>query len=94
MILHRTDRLYWVDSQLNQIGHIDIQGSNRQTFTNIGEITQPYSLTVYTGGFYNDRIVFFTLAHPDCTAVVKNRILVIAKIKFNFMFRFLLFLPK
>lgn len=52
VILHRTNRLYWVDDQLDQIGHIDIQGSDRQTFTNIGEITQPYSLTVYTGGFY------------------------------------------
>lgn len=52
VILHRTNRLYWVDYQLDQIGHIDIQGSDRQTFTNIGEITQPYSLTVYTGGFY------------------------------------------
>lgn len=45
------DRLYWVDSQLDQIGHIDIQGSDRQTFTNIGQITQPFSLTVYAGGF-------------------------------------------
>lgn len=58
MILHRTDRLYWVDSQLDQIGNIDIQGSDRQTFTNIGEITQPYSLTVYAGEFYDDRIIF------------------------------------
>ncbi|CAG12634.1 unnamed protein product [Tetraodon nigroviridis] len=47
-----TDRLYWVDSQLDQVGHIDIQGSDRQTFTNIGEITQPYSLTVYTDYLY------------------------------------------
>lgn len=71
-----------MDSQLDQIGHINIQGSDRQTFTNIGEITQPYSLTVYAGGFY-DRIVFFvfflTLVNPDYTAVFKNRILVIAK---------------
>lgn len=44
------DRLYWVDSQLDQIGHIDIQGNDRQTFTNIGQITEPFSLTVYTGG--------------------------------------------
>lgn len=47
------DRLYWVDSQLDQIGHIDIQGSDRQTFTNIGQITQPFSLTVYAGGFHD-----------------------------------------
>lgn len=59
MILHRTDRLYWVDSQLDQIGNIDIQGTDRQTFTNIGEITQPYSLTVYAGEFYDDRIIFY-----------------------------------
>lgn len=51
------DRLYWVDYQLDQIGHIDIQGSDRQTFTHIGEITQPYSLTVYAGGFYDDLLL-------------------------------------
>lgn len=55
----RADRLYWVDSQLDQIGHIDIQGSDRQSFTNIGEITQPYSLTVYAGGLYDDRIILY-----------------------------------
>uniref|UniRef100_A0A8C6P698 Low density lipoprotein receptor-related protein 2b n=1 Tax=Nothobranchius furzeri TaxID=105023 RepID=A0A8C6P698_NOTFU len=43
------DRLYWVDSLLDQIGHIGIEGTDRQTFTNIGQITQPYSLTVYSG---------------------------------------------
>lgn len=58
VILHRMDRLYWVDSQLDQVGHIDIQGSDRQTFINIGEITQPYSLTVYAGGFHDDGIIF------------------------------------
>lgn len=71
-----------MDFQLDQIGHINIQGSDRHTFTNIGEITQPYSLTVYAGGFY-DRIVFvlffFALVNPGYTAVFKNRILVIAK---------------
>lgn len=54
------DRLYWVDSQLDQIGNIDIQGSDRQSFTNIGEITQPYSLTIYAGGFYDDWIIFYS----------------------------------
>lgn len=39
-----------MDNQLNQIGHIDFQGTDRQTFTDIGQITQPYSLTVFTGG--------------------------------------------
>uniref|UniRef100_A0A3B4FXS2 Low-density lipoprotein receptor-related protein 2 n=1 Tax=Pundamilia nyererei TaxID=303518 RepID=A0A3B4FXS2_9CICH len=48
------DRLYWVDTLLDQIGHIDIEGSDRQTFTNIGQITQPYSLTVYTYLYVSD----------------------------------------
>lgn len=47
---NRMDRLYWVDSLLDQIGHIGIEGFDRQTFSNIGQITQPYSLTVYSGG--------------------------------------------
>lgn len=48
-LFDRNDRLYWVDTLLDQIGHIDIEGSDRKTFTNIGQITQPYSLTIYTG---------------------------------------------
>lgn len=63
------DRLYWVDSQLDQIGHIHIHGSDRQTFTGIGEITQPYSLTVYAGGFYDDAIVCYSSSpclHSNC----------------------------
>lgn len=48
-MFNRTDRLYWVDSLLDQIGHISVEGTDRQTFTNIGQITQPYSLTVYSG---------------------------------------------
>lgn len=48
---NRMDRLYWVDSQLDQIGHISFEGYDRQTFSNIGQITQPYSLTIYTGHF-------------------------------------------
>ncbi|KAF3853604.1 hypothetical protein F7725_014292, partial [Dissostichus mawsoni] len=46
------DRLYWVDYQLEQIGHIGIEGYDRQTFTNIGQITQPYSLTIYSDYLY------------------------------------------
>ncbi|TDG98033.1 hypothetical protein EPR50_G00214030 [Perca flavescens] len=46
------DRLYWVDSQLDQIGHIGIEGYDRQTFTNIGQITQPYSLTIFSDYLY------------------------------------------
>uniref|UniRef100_A0A3P8TS06 Low density lipoprotein receptor-related protein 2b n=1 Tax=Amphiprion percula TaxID=161767 RepID=A0A3P8TS06_AMPPE len=52
------DRLYWVDSLLDQIGHIDIEGTDRKTFTNIGQITQPYSLTVYSGEFHRTRGIF------------------------------------
>lgn len=47
----RMDRLYWVDSLLAQIGHIGIEGLDRQTFSNIGQITKPYSLTIYSGAF-------------------------------------------
>ncbi|KAM9425856.1 low-density lipoprotein receptor-related protein 2 [Pholidichthys leucotaenia] len=46
------DRLYWVDALLQQIGLIGIQGNDRQTFTNIGQITQPYSLTIYAEYLY------------------------------------------
>ncbi|XP_054913786.1 low-density lipoprotein receptor-related protein 2 isoform X1 [Poeciliopsis prolifica] len=46
------DRLYWVDSLLDQVGHISIHGTDRKTFTNIGQITQPYSLTVYSDYLY------------------------------------------
>uniref|UniRef100_A0A4W6E5T0 Low density lipoprotein receptor-related protein 2b n=1 Tax=Lates calcarifer TaxID=8187 RepID=A0A4W6E5T0_LATCA len=46
------DRLYWVDSVLDQIGHISIEGNDRQTFTDIGQITQPYSLTIYSDYLY------------------------------------------
>lgn len=52
MLSGRMHRLYWVDSQLDVVGHIDFQGSDRQTFTSIGEITQPFSLTVYKGGIF------------------------------------------
>lgn len=51
-----------MDSQLDQIGHIDFQGSDRQTFTNIGQITQPFSLTVYAGGFLGI-LLMITYAH-------------------------------
>lgn len=50
MLPNRMHRLYWVDSQLDLVGHIDFQGNDRQSFTSIGEITQPFSLTVYKGG--------------------------------------------
>uniref|UniRef100_A0A3Q3MKS2 Low-density lipoprotein receptor-related protein 2 n=1 Tax=Mastacembelus armatus TaxID=205130 RepID=A0A3Q3MKS2_9TELE len=46
------NRLYWVDSLLSQIGHINIEGYDRQTFTNIGQITQPYSLTIFSDYLY------------------------------------------
>uniref|UniRef100_A0A665WHY5 Low density lipoprotein receptor-related protein 2b n=1 Tax=Echeneis naucrates TaxID=173247 RepID=A0A665WHY5_ECHNA len=47
------DRLYWVDSLLDQIVHIGIEGLDKQIFSNIGQITQPYSLTIYSGGSPN-----------------------------------------
>uniref|UniRef100_A0A7N8XVY7 Low-density lipoprotein receptor-related protein 2 n=1 Tax=Mastacembelus armatus TaxID=205130 RepID=A0A7N8XVY7_9TELE len=34
------------------IGHINIEGYDRQTFTNIGQITQPYSLTIFSDYLY------------------------------------------
>ena len=48
-VLVRMERLYWVDALLDQIGLIGIDGNDRQTFTNIGQITQPYSLTIHSG---------------------------------------------
>ncbi|XP_028331825.1 low-density lipoprotein receptor-related protein 2 [Gouania willdenowi] len=47
-----TDKLYWVDYLLDQIGVIYIGGNDRQTFTNIGQITQPYALAVYSDFLY------------------------------------------
>uniref|UniRef100_A0A672JCA6 Low density lipoprotein receptor-related protein 2b n=1 Tax=Salarias fasciatus TaxID=181472 RepID=A0A672JCA6_SALFA len=46
------DRLYWVDSLLDQVGSIRTDGGDRQMFTNIGQITQPFSLTVYSDYLY------------------------------------------
>uniref|UniRef100_A0A3Q3G597 Low density lipoprotein receptor-related protein 2b n=1 Tax=Labrus bergylta TaxID=56723 RepID=A0A3Q3G597_9LABR len=63
------DRLYWVDSQLDQIGHIDFEGYDRQTFSNIGQITQPYSLTVYSGGFHD----FLYVADTRTRAIFEMR---------------------
>lgn len=54
-------RLYWVDSQLDHVGHVDFQGNDRQTFTNIGEITQPFSLTVYKGEFLSLVMITYIL---------------------------------
>uniref|UniRef100_A0A671UNK4 Low density lipoprotein receptor-related protein 2b n=1 Tax=Sparus aurata TaxID=8175 RepID=A0A671UNK4_SPAAU len=44
--------LYWVDAELKQVGHISVYGTDRQTFTNLGQITQPFSLTIYTDYLY------------------------------------------
>lgn len=52
------NRVYWVDAQLDQIGHVAIDGYDRQTFTNIGQITQPFSLTIYSGGSPGRRLHF------------------------------------
>lgn len=48
-VFGRMHRLYWVDSELDQVGHIDFFGNDRQTFNKIGQITDPFSLTVYKG---------------------------------------------
>lgn len=53
----RLNRLYWVDSLLNQIGSVSITGSDRLTFSNLGQITQPYSLTVYSGRIRYKRMI-------------------------------------
>uniref|UniRef100_A0A3B4ZUY4 Low-density lipoprotein receptor-related protein 2-like n=1 Tax=Stegastes partitus TaxID=144197 RepID=A0A3B4ZUY4_9TELE len=49
---YANDRLYWVDSFLDQIGHTDLEGNDRQTFSNLGQITEPLSLTVYADYLY------------------------------------------
>uniref|UniRef100_A0A3B3E196 Low-density lipoprotein receptor-related protein 2 n=1 Tax=Oryzias melastigma TaxID=30732 RepID=A0A3B3E196_ORYME len=54
LALDYMDRLYWVDSLLAQIGSISIVGIGRETFTKIGQITQPYSLTVYSYLYVSD----------------------------------------
>uniref|UniRef100_A0A3P8ZIX3 EGF-like domain-containing protein n=1 Tax=Esox lucius TaxID=8010 RepID=A0A3P8ZIX3_ESOLU len=43
---YKNNRLYWVDALLDQIGHVDINGYDRQMFSYIGQITQPFSLTI------------------------------------------------
>ncbi|XP_036394518.1 low-density lipoprotein receptor-related protein 2 [Megalops cyprinoides] len=42
------NRVYWVDALLNQIEHVGLDGQDRQTFSNIGQITHPFSLTIHT----------------------------------------------
>lgn len=46
----RNDRLYWADALLDQVGHVGIDGYDRQMFSNIGQITQPFSITIHAGG--------------------------------------------
>lgn len=43
------DKLYWVDALLDRIEFVGIDGSGRQAFSNIGQITQPFSLTIHSG---------------------------------------------
>lgn len=43
------DTLYWVDALLDRIEFVGMDGSDRQTFSNIGQITQPFSLTIHLG---------------------------------------------
>ncbi|XP_076154846.1 low-density lipoprotein receptor-related protein 2 [Alosa pseudoharengus] len=42
------DRLYWVDALLDRIEFVGMDGSDRQAFSNIGQITQPFSLTIHS----------------------------------------------
>nr|XP_046225254.1 LOW QUALITY PROTEIN: low-density lipoprotein receptor-related protein 2 [Oncorhynchus gorbuscha] len=44
---YMNDRLYWADALLDQIGHVGIDGYDRQKFSNIGQITQPFSITIH-----------------------------------------------
>ncbi|KAG9350071.1 hypothetical protein JZ751_026424, partial [Albula glossodonta] len=41
------NRVYWVDALLDQIEHVGLSGLDRQTFSNIGQITHPFSLTIH-----------------------------------------------
>ncbi|XP_043910917.1 low-density lipoprotein receptor-related protein 2-like [Protopterus annectens] len=41
-------RLYWVDAYLDTVEHSNLDGSDRQTFQNLLQITHPYSLTVFS----------------------------------------------
>uniref|UniRef100_A0A8C7GPZ6 Low-density lipoprotein receptor-related protein 2 n=1 Tax=Oncorhynchus kisutch TaxID=8019 RepID=A0A8C7GPZ6_ONCKI len=47
---YMNDRLYWADALLDQIGHVGIDGYDRLKFSNIGQITQPFSITIHAGG--------------------------------------------
>lgn len=67
LVFYRTDRLYWVDAQLLLVGHIHIHGHDRQTLSNIGQITQPFSLTVYAGEFFG---VFSCPLTFSCTPIL------------------------
>ncbi|MBN3296498.1 LRP2 protein, partial [Amia calva] len=46
------DRIYWVDALLDKIEHSDLSGSDRRTFSNIGQITDPFSLTIHSDNLY------------------------------------------
>lgn len=76
------DRLYWVDSLLAQIGSISIVGIGRETFTKIGQITQPYSLTVYSGNILNIKF------HYGIDAIeVPNLTFIYTTVRLNTRFR-------
>ncbi|KAJ8414276.1 hypothetical protein AAFF_G00051460 [Aldrovandia affinis] len=46
------DRVYWVDALLDQIEHVNMDGLDRQTFSNTGQITHPFSLTIHADHLY------------------------------------------
>ncbi|XP_041123031.1 low-density lipoprotein receptor-related protein 2 [Polyodon spathula] len=45
-------RLYWVDVLFDTIEHSNTDGLDRKKFSNIGQITHPFSLTVHTDHLY------------------------------------------
>lgn len=68
VVLHRMDRLYWVDAQLDRIEHVSIDGLDRQAFSSIGQITHPFSLTIHTGCHF---CVSLVISKPHCDVDVE-----------------------
>uniref|UniRef100_W5N103 Low-density lipoprotein receptor-related protein 2 n=1 Tax=Lepisosteus oculatus TaxID=7918 RepID=W5N103_LEPOC len=49
---YMVDRIYWVDALLDRIEHSDLNGLDRRTFSNLGQITHPYSLSLHLDHLY------------------------------------------
>ncbi|XP_057682782.1 low-density lipoprotein receptor-related protein 2 [Corythoichthys intestinalis] len=52
VIDYAQNRLYWADALFDQISHVNFEGNNRETFSNLGQITNPYSMTLYSDFLY------------------------------------------